>query len=76
MLSVSRGVNAWPARWFTLTNGKLKVISFYAKKARWKMVNFIIKNKLTSYEELKLFKNNGYSFSHESNGEILFYRWF
>lgn len=55
-------------------NGKLKVISFYAKKARGKMVNFIIKNKLTSYEELKLFKNNGYSFSHESNGEILFYR--
>ena len=55
-------------------NGKLKVISFYAKRARGKMVNFIIKNKLTSYEELKLFKNNGYSFSHESNGEILFYR--
>ena len=55
-------------------NGKLKVISFYAKRARGEMVNFIIKNKITSYEDLKLFKNNGYSFSHDSNGEILFYR--
>mgnify|MGYP001437199541 CR=1 FL=1 len=55
-------------------NGKLKVISFYAKRARGEMVNFIIKNKIKSYEELKLFKNIGYSFSHESNCEILFYR--
>ena len=55
-------------------NGKLKIISFYAKRARGEMVNFIIKNKITSYEELKLFKNNGYSFSHEINGDILFVR--
>ena len=55
-------------------NGKLKVISFYAKKARGEMVNFIIKNKITSFEELKLFKNNGYVFSDENNGNILFIR--
>ena len=55
-------------------NGKLKVISFYAKKARGEMVNFIIKNKITSFEELKLFKNNGYAFSDENNGNILFIR--
>jgi cytoplasmic iron level regulating protein YaaA (DUF328/UPF0246 family) len=55
-------------------NGKLKVVSFYAKRARGEMVNFIIKNKITKYEELKLFKNNGYSFSNENNGSILFIR--
>ena len=55
-------------------NGKLKVISFFAKKARGEMVNFIIKNKITSFEELKLFKNNGYAFSDENNGNILFIR--
>ena len=55
-------------------NGKLKVISFFAKKARGEMVNFIIKNKITSFEELKLFKNNGYAFSEESNGQLLFAR--
>jgi len=55
-------------------NGKLKVISFYAKRARGEMVNFIIKNKITRYEELKLFKNNGYAFSDENNGNILFVR--
>jgi len=55
-------------------NGKLKVVSFYAKRARGEMVNFIIKNKITSFEELKLFKNNGYAFSDENNGNILFIR--
>jgi len=55
-------------------NGKLKVISFFAKKARGEMVNFIIKNKITSFEELKLFKNNGYAFSDENNADILFVR--
>ena len=55
-------------------NGKLKVVSFYAKRARGEMVNFIIKNKIISYEELKLFKNNGYVFSDENNGNILFIR--
>jgi len=55
-------------------NGKLKVISFFAKKARGEMVNFIIKNRITSPVELKSFKNNGYAFSEESNGQLLFAR--
>jgi len=55
-------------------NGKLKVISFYAKQARGEMVNFIIKNRITNYEDLKLFKNNGYAFSDSNNGNILFVR--
>ena len=55
-------------------NGKLKVISFYAKKARGKMANFIITNKITDPGDLKLFTNDGYKFTDENNGEILFSR--
>ncbi len=55
-------------------NGKLQVISFYAKRARGEMVNFIIKNKITSLDELKLFKNNGYTFSDHNDRNILFVR--
>ena len=43
-------------------NGKLKVISFFAKKARGKMCRFIIKNKLTSINELQEFNCDGYLF--------------
>jgi cytoplasmic iron level regulating protein YaaA (DUF328/UPF0246 family) len=55
-------------------NGELKVISFYAKKARGKMANFIITNKITDPGDLKLFTNDGYKFTDENNGEILFSR--
>ena len=55
-------------------NGKLKVISFFAKKARGEMLNFIIKNKITDPDNLKLFANNGYKFTDENNGELLFSR--
>ncbi|MDC0249294.1 peroxide stress protein YaaA [Flavobacteriales bacterium] len=55
-------------------NGKLKVISFFAKKARGEMVSFIVKNKIKDPVELKLFSNDGYIFSEENNGEVLFVR--
>ena len=55
-------------------NGKLKVISFYAKKARGEMCNFIIKNKIESVEDLKLFNSNGYNYQEQKNGNILFVR--
>jgi len=56
-------------------NGKLKVISFYAKKARGEMVNFIIKNKIKNPENLKYFSNLGYKFTDETEkGELLFAR--
>ena len=55
-------------------NGKLKIISFFAKKARGEMVNFIVKNKISNPAELKLFVNNGYAFSEERNGQLLFAR--
>jgi len=55
-------------------NGKLKVISFFAKKARGEMANFIIKNRITNPEDLRFFTNDGYKFSDEQNGEFLFSR--
>ncbi len=55
-------------------DGKLKVISFFAKKARGAMANFIIANRITNPGDLKLFTNDGYRFSDEKNGEILFSR--
>jgi hypothetical protein len=55
-------------------NGKLKVVSFFAKKARGQMVNFIIKNKITNTNDLKLFASGGYKFSDTNNSEILFCR--
>ncbi|MDP7567644.1 MAG: peroxide stress protein YaaA, partial [Flavobacteriales bacterium] len=48
-------------------NGKLKVISFFAKKARGEMCNFIIKNKINSIEEIKQFNRNNYNFSEEES---------
>jgi len=56
-------------------NGKLKVISFFAKRARGEMVNFIIKNKIRKSENLKSFSNLGYQFTEETEkGEFLFTR--
>jgi len=55
-------------------NGKLKVISFFAKKARGEMTNFIIKNKINDPKDIKLFTNDGYAFSEENKGKILFVR--
>ena len=55
-------------------NGKLKTISFFAKKARGRMVNFIIKNKISNISDLKLFNDGGYSYNQGDKGEILFIR--
>ena len=55
-------------------NGKFKMISFYAKRARGEMANFIISNKIKNVNDLKLFNFEGYQFSDENNGEILFTR--
>ena len=56
-------------------NGKLKVISFFAKRARGEMVNFIIKNKIIKSEDLKSFSNLGYQFTEGTEkSELLFTR--
>ncbi len=46
-------------------NGKYKVISFYAKKARGMMVKWAIQNKVSSPEDLKGFDVAGYGYNAE-----------
>ncbi len=44
-------------------NGVYKVVTIYAKKARGMMTRFIIKNRLSDPEQLKLFDEDGYFFN-------------
>ncbi|MFT5076536.1 MAG: cytoplasmic iron level regulating protein YaaA (DUF328/UPF0246 family) [Polaribacter sp.] len=46
-------------------NGTLKIISFFAKKARGSMVRYIIDDDVETLEELKGFNYDGYGFSEE-----------
>jgi len=57
-------------------NGKFKVISFYAKKARGLMSRYIIENRLTTPEQLKAFNSEGYFFDEEASekGDLVFKR--
>lgn len=57
-------------------NGKYKVISFYAKKARGLMARYIIQNRPEKAEDLKSFNTDGYYFDAESSlkGELVFKR--
>ena len=57
-------------------NGKYKVISFYAKKARGLMAKYLIENQLSQVEQLKVFNSEGYYFDAESssNNELVFKR--
>ena len=44
-------------------NGKFKIISFYAKKARGLMANYIIKNKIDDPSQLIKFNISGYTYN-------------
>ena len=44
-------------------NGKFKIISFFAKKARGLMANYIIKNKIDDPSQLIKFNINGYTYN-------------
>lgn len=57
-------------------NGKYKIISFYAKKARGLMSRFIIQNKLTKPEQLVDFNLEGYDFDAglSAKNELVFKR--
>lgn len=46
-------------------NGKLKIISFFAKKARGQMARYILDNGIETLNELKGFDIDGYGFSTE-----------
>ena len=57
-------------------NGKAVIVVVYAKKARGMMAGFVIKNKLTDPEELKLFEEEGYYYtpSLSDENEMVFIR--
>lgn len=46
-------------------NGELKIISFYAKKARGSMTRFAIDNNIKTLDELKAFDYDDYGYSEE-----------
>lgn len=50
-------------------NGKFKVISFYAKKARGMMVRFLLDTQPTEPEQLKAFNYGGYWFDEASSSD-------
>ena len=53
-----------------------KVVGTYAKKARGLLVNYIIKNKITNVEDIKLFDKDNYILNNElsSDTELIFTR--
>ncbi|MHA3097108.1 peroxide stress protein YaaA [Acinetobacter brisouii] len=57
-------------------NGKYKVISFYAKKARGLMARFVIEQQIQQVEDLKAFNSEGYYFDAENSNakELVFKR--
>ncbi|MEM9478616.1 MAG: peroxide stress protein YaaA [Verrucomicrobiota bacterium] len=57
-------------------NGQFKIISFFAKKARGSMANFIVRERVKTPDGLKDFDVDGYSFAGEGKreGELLFHR--
>jgi cytoplasmic iron level regulating protein YaaA (DUF328/UPF0246 family) len=50
-----------------LKNGSYKVLSFFAKKARGKMLRFIAENKIQEPEHIKSFDSDGYIFNHSQS---------
>ncbi|MDX1461546.1 MAG: peroxide stress protein YaaA [Marinirhabdus sp.] len=58
-------------------NGKLKIISFFAKKARGSMARYVIDHDIQSLQELKGFDYDGYGYSEqytENENEPVFVR--
>jgi cytoplasmic iron level regulating protein YaaA (DUF328/UPF0246 family) len=52
-------------------NGKLKIISFFAKKARGLMTRYLIEEEVKSIEGIKAFNTDGYSFSKQESKDDL-----
>lgn len=57
-------------------NGELKMISFFAKKARGMMVRYIVQNNIETIENLKGFNSDGYQFDANlsTNQKLIFTR--
>ncbi len=47
-------------------NGKLKIISFFAKKARGMMARYLIDHKSTDLNHIRAFESEGYRYSEEA----------
>ena len=50
-------------------NGKYKIISFFAKKARGSMARFVIQNKIKNPTDLNKFNLDGYKYSAKDSSE-------
>ena len=50
-------------------NGKYKIISFFAKKARGSMARFVIQNKIKNPKDLNKFNLDGYKYSKKDSSE-------
>ena len=46
-------------------NGKYKIISFFAKKARGLMTRYVIKNRIEDITDIQNFTESGYFFNKE-----------
>ncbi|RKG50982.1 peroxide stress protein YaaA [Acinetobacter cumulans] len=57
-------------------NGKYKIISFYAKKARGLMARYLIENKIEKIEDIRSFNCDGYYFdvTNSTSSELVFKR--
>jgi cytoplasmic iron level regulating protein YaaA (DUF328/UPF0246 family) len=50
-------------------NGKAKIVSFYAKKARGAMARFIVTRRLSEPDQIKEFDLGGYRYQAEQSSE-------
>lgn len=66
----------WTVNFKDWKNDKFKIISFFAKKARGMMAQYVIKNRLENPEDLKSFDMEGYQFNPElsTERELIFTR--
>lgn len=55
-----------------LTKGKLKVVSFFAKRARGLMLRYIIDNDIETIENIKNFNSEGYTFDNKLSNNLQF----
>ncbi|MFK7820761.1 MAG: peroxide stress protein YaaA [Planctomycetaceae bacterium] len=55
-----------------LKKGKYVIVSFYAKKARGMMINYMVRNRSKKPDDLKAFDTAGYSFNGDLSDEKTF----
>lgn len=53
-------------------DGVTKAVSFFSKKARGAMANFIVKNKIENVDQIKTFNLRGYKFHEDLSSECKF----